>query len=164
MDNIINKCNNCEPAWLCEDCFQKNQTMNKEELEKEISILKERVEANKTMSEGYVNDLAKLQKQLEDVNKPEITPMMIDEIHSAVEKAVEGFDFENTGNYEFEFGMDYDGKVHVESVGLQCAYELTDQIVTKVCNLFKEADCPTDEENERDNKEAEQVADQLNKE
>ena len=28
--------------------------------------------------------------------------------------------------------------------------------------LFKEADCPTDEESARDDKEAEQVADQLN--
>ena len=70
---------------------------------------------------------------------------MIDNIHSAVEKAVEGFDFENTDNYEFEFGMEYDGKVHVESVGLQCAYELTEQIVNNVCKLFKEADCPEDD-------------------
>ena len=107
--------------------------------------VRQRVEANKVMNQGYENDLAKAKQELEDFNKPEITPMTIDAIHNAVEQAVEGFNFDNTDQYEFEFGMDYDGKVHVESVGLQCAYELTDQIVTKVCNLFKEADCPEDD-------------------
>ena len=117
----------------------------KEDLEHQIAMLMRALESGKADVVNYENDLATAQKQLEDINKPEITPMMVDEIHSAVEKAVEGFDFENTGNYEFEFGMEYDGKVHVESVGLQCAYELTDQIVTKVCNLFKEAECPEDD-------------------
>ena len=128
--------------------------MTKEELEKEISVLEARVEANKTMSENYVKDLAKTKKQLEDVNKPEITPMMIDNIHNAIEKAVEGFDFSNNDNYEFEFGMEYDGKVYVESVDLSCAYELTEQIVDKVCNLFKEAECPEElDTTEKDNHE-----------
>ena len=122
--------------------------MNAKDLELKISGLEKAIKEHNDASATFQNDLKLTQKQLDDYNKPEITPMMMDEIHSAVEKAVEGFDFENTGNYEFEFGMDYDGKVHVESVGLQCAYELTDQIVTKVCNLFKEADCPTEEEEE----------------
>ena len=59
-----------------------------------------------------------------------------------VEKAIEGYDFSNTDNYEVEFGMEYDGRVHLESIDLQCAYELTENLVDKVCNLFKEADCP----------------------
>jgi len=50
----------------------------------------------------------------------------------------ESYDYDEIA--QSEFGMDYDGKVHVESVGLQCAYELTDQIVNKVCNLFKEVE------------------------
>jgi hypothetical protein len=41
--------------------------------------------------------------------------------------------------------MEYDGKVYCESIGLQCAYELTEQIVNNVCNLFKEANCPEDD-------------------
>ena len=114
--------------------------MNKEELEKQISLLQERVEANKVMNQGYESDLLKAKQDLEDLNKPEITPMTIDAIHSAVEKAVEGFDFSNTDNYEVEFGMDYDGKVHLENVDLQAAYELTENIVDKVCNLFKEVE------------------------
>ena len=116
--------------------------MNAKDLELKISGLEKAIKEHDDASAAFQNDLKTTQKQLEDYNKPEITPMMIDEIHSAVEKAVEGFDFSNNDNYDFEFGMEYDGKVYVESVDLQSAYELTDQIVTKICDLFKEADCP----------------------
>ena len=36
-------------------------------------------------------------------------------------------------------------------------------IVEEVSKIFTEMDCPTDEENERDNKEAEELNDELNK-
>ena len=120
--------------------------MNKEQLETNMAALKLlQIETNDKVRD-YQQQVADLQKQIDDYNKPEITPMMIDNIHSAVEKAVEGFDFSNNHNYEFEFGMEYDGKVYVESVDLSCAYELTENIVDKVCNLFKEAECPTDKD------------------
>ena len=122
--------------------------MNKEELEKEISILKERVEANKTMSEGYVNDLAKLQKQLEDVNKPEITPMMIDEIHSAIENVLNDWNWSDVDNYQdYEFEIDYDGRLTCSNISFD-PYELQDKLVERVCNLFKEADCPEDDDSQ----------------
>ena len=116
--------------------------MNEMDLKTKIEGLEKAIKEHVDFADQYKTTLADTKQQLVDYNKPEITPMMMDDIHDAVEKAVEGFDFENTDNYEFEFGMDYDGKVHVESVGLQAAYELTDQIVTKICSLFKEADCP----------------------
>jgi len=95
--------------------------------------------------QDYRQQISILQKQIEDYNKPALTPKQLDDIHEAVEKAVEGFDFTNTDNYEFEYGMEYDGKVYCESVNLQCAYELTEQIVDKVSKLFKEVDCPEDD-------------------
>jgi len=115
------------------------------DLKTKIEGLEKAIKEHQDFTNTYQSQLKSTQQELVDYNKPEITPMMIDEIHGAVEKAVEGFDFENTDNYEFEFGMEYDGKVHVESVGLQCAYELTEQIVNNVCKLFKEADCPEEE-------------------
>ena len=119
--------------------------MNEMDLKTKIEGLEKAIKEHQDFTNTYQSQLKSTQQELVDYNKPEITPMMIDEIHSAVEKAVEGFDFSNNDNYEFEFGMEYDGKVYVESVDLQAAYELTDQIVTKVCNLFKEADCPEEE-------------------
>ena len=119
--------------------------MNKEELEKEISVLEERVEANKTMSEGYVNNLAKLQKKLEDINKPELTPFQFDLIQEAVEEGVGLFGFDEHDNYEKEFGMEYDGRVYLESIDLTCTHELVEKIVKEVYKLFTEAECPEEE-------------------
>ena len=118
--------------------------MNQKDLELKIVGLEKAIKEHNDFSTTYQNDLKSTQKQLDDYNKPELTPQQIDAIHNAVEKAVEGFDFSNNDNYEFEFGMEYDGKVYVESVNLQCAYELTEQVVNNVCSLFKEADCPED--------------------
>ena len=106
--------------------------------------------------QDYKQQISILQKQIDDYNKPALTPAQIDAVHQAVEDAVENFDFDSTDNYEVEYGMEYDGKVYLESISLQCAYELTDAIVTKVLKLFKEADCPED-------KEAEELSDELNK-
>jgi len=118
--------------------------MTKEELEKEISVLEERVEANKTMSENYVNNLAKLQKKLEDINKPELTPFQFDLIQEAVEEGVGLFGFDEHDNYEKEFGMEYDGRVYLESIDLTCSHELVEKIVEEVYKLFTEAECPED--------------------
>ena len=121
--------------------------MNKKELEKEISVLEERVEANKTMSENYVNNLAKLQKKLEDINKPELTPMQFDLIQEAIEEGVGNFDFSDTDKYDKEFGLDYDGRVMLDSVDLNDTYELIEGIVEKVHKLFTEAECPEEDNN-----------------
>ena len=120
--------------------------MNAKDLELKISGLEKAIKEHDDASVAFQDDLKSTQKQLDDYNKPELTPLMMDNIHNAVEKAIEGYDFSNTDNYEVEFGMEYDGKVHLESIDLQCAYELTENLVDKVCSLFKEAECPTEEQ------------------
>jgi len=102
-------------------------------------------ETNEKLND-YKQQISILQKQIDDYNKPALTPAQIDAVHQAVENAVEGFNFDDTDQYEVEFGMEYDGKVHLETINLQCAYELTDQIVNSVMKLFKEVDCPTDKD------------------
>jgi len=119
--------------------------MNAKDLELKISGLEKAIKEHDDASVTFQNDLKSTQKQLDDYNKPELTPLMMDNIHDAVEKAIEGYDFSNTDNYEVEFGMEYDGKVHLESIDLQCAYELTENLVDKVCSLFKEAECPDED-------------------
>ena len=119
--------------------------MDKEQLEKQISLLQERVEANKTMSQNYENDLAKAKQKLADINKPELTPAQLDDIQEAIEKGVDQYDFSDTGNFDIEYGIDYDGKVHCESHELNCSYELIEMITEKVHALFVEAECPEDD-------------------
>tara|TARA_R100000278_G_scaffold14064_1_gene14829 strand:+ start:839 stop:1198 length:360 start_codon:yes stop_codon:yes gene_type:complete len=95
----------------------------------------------------YKQQISILQKQIDDYNKPALTPKQLDDIHMAIEDAVDGYNFNDTENYEFEFGMEYDGKVYVESIGMQYTNELTQKIVDKVHNLFKEVDFPEDNNN-----------------
>tara|TARA_R100001230_G_C5508564_1_gene49981 strand:- start:62 stop:466 length:405 start_codon:yes stop_codon:yes gene_type:complete len=116
--------------------------MNKQDLELKISGLEKAIKEHNDFSATYQNDLKETKKQLEDYNKPALTPRQLDDIQEAIEEAVENYSFDDTENYEVEFGMEYDGKVHLESIGLSCAYELTEKIVQKVHDLFKEVDCP----------------------
>jgi len=95
--------------------------------------------------QDYRQQISILQKQIEDYNKPELTPKQLDDIHEAVEKAVENYSFSDCDNYEVDFSLDYDGRVQLESIDLQDTYQLVEMIVDKVSNLFKEADCPEDD-------------------
>ena len=116
--------------------------MNKEQLETNLAALKLLINEHNDKSTDYKNQVADLEKQLEDYNKPELTPAQLDDIQCAVESALENYSFSNCDNYETDFSLDYDGRVQLESIDLQDTYELTEMIVSKVHNLFKEAECP----------------------
>ena len=77
--------------------------------------------------------------------------MHLDNIQEAIEKAVENYSFSEPENYEVDFSLDYDGRVQLESIELQDTYQLVEIIVDRVHNLFKEADCPTDEDENNEN-------------
>ena len=119
--------------------------MTKEQLETNLAALKLlQQETNEKLTDHKVQ-ISLLEKQIEDFNKPELTPMQLDDIQEAIEKAVNNYDFSEPDNYEKDFSLDYDGRVQLESIDLSCNYELIEMIVEKVHNLFKEADCPEDE-------------------
>ena len=133
--------------------------MDKEQLETNLAALKLLAnEANDKLTD-YKAQVSLIEKELEDFNKPELTPAQVDNVYLAVEKAVEEFDFSDTDNFDIEYGIEYDGRVHCESHELNNTTELVELICDKVTKLFKEAECPTDEENARDDKEAEELAD-----
>jgi len=119
--------------------------MNKEQLETNLAALKLlQQETNDKLTDHKVQ-ISLLEKQIEDFNKPELTPKQLDNIQEAVEKAIENYSFSDCDNYETDFSLDYDGRVQLESIDLSCSYELIEMIVDKVHNLFKEADCPEDD-------------------
>jgi len=116
--------------------------MDKEQLETNLAALKLLINEHNDKSTDYKNQVADLEKQLEDYNKPELTSAQLDDIQCAVESALENYSFSNCDNYEVDFSLDYDGRVQLENIDLSDTYELTEMIVSKVHNLFKEADCP----------------------
>ena len=100
--------------------------------------------------QDYRQQISILQKQIDDYNKPALTPLQLDNIFEAVDKAVENFSFSDCDYYETEFSLDYDGRVQLESIDLQDRYELVNTIAEKVQDLFKEVDCPTDKDETND--------------
>ena len=125
--------------------------MTKEELEQKIQMLEQKVVSNTSEMVSVQADLKIAQKQLEDINKPELTPLQFDLIQEAIERGVDEFDFSDEGNYDKEFGVNYDGKVHLENLDLTCTYELVEMITSRVHKLFTEAECPEEDDNSQVN-------------
>ena len=119
--------------------------MNKVDLTTKIEGLKKAIKEHNDFSATYQNELAIVEKQLQDYDKPALTPVQLDAIFEAVDKAVENFSFGDCDTYETEFSLDYDGRVQLESIDLQDRYELVSTIAEKVQELFKEVDCPEDD-------------------
>ena len=120
--------------------------MNKVDLEVKIESLRTMVQESQQSASNYTGQLAEMEKQLKDYNKPELTPMQLDDIYEAVEKAVNEFDFSDTDNFDIEYGIDYDGRVHCETHEINNITDLVELICDKVTRLFKEADVPETEE------------------
>ena len=87
---------------------------------------------------GQLNmDLKSKQQELEDANKPVISSKVMDVINDAVNEAIEGYNFDNTDQYELDYSLDYDGRVQAETINLRDTYELMEAIVLKIEKQFK---------------------------
>tara|TARA_R100000329_G_scaffold557_2_gene1134 strand:+ start:66 stop:440 length:375 start_codon:yes stop_codon:yes gene_type:complete len=105
-------------------------------------------ETNEKLND-YRQQVSIIEKQIEDYNKPELTPMYMDKIYEAIEIGVDGFDFDDTDNYDIEYGIDYDGRVHCESFGFSNASDLVQEVADEVMKLFREAECPDEDDNQK---------------
>ena len=121
--------------------------MNEQDLLLKIEGLEKVIQEKNADANRYQDELKTTKQQLVDYNKPELTPKQLDDIQEAIEKAVDEFDFSDTDNYDKEFGMEYDGKVYLESLDLTCTYELVEMITSRVHKLFTEAECPEEDDN-----------------
>ena len=119
--------------------------MKKEQLETNLAALKLLESETNDKLTDHKSQIALLEKQLADINKPAITQGIMEEIEAAIETAVEDFDFSDDGNFETEFEMDYDNKVRLSNMEFSSSHELVAEIAEKVLDLFKEAECPEDE-------------------
>ena len=103
---------------------------SKELLEATIKGLEEKVNQ-------LNNDLTIKKKELEDVNKPEMSGELFDQLHGLVEEGVGEFDFSDRENYDFEPELDYDNRVAIGSIELNNHYEVVSLIMNKIDHEFK---------------------------
>jgi len=124
--------------------------MNKVDLELKIEGLKKAITEHKDFTGTYESQLKQAEQDLKDIDKPVLTPSQFDDITEAVEGAIGEFDFTDTGNFEIEYGIDYDGRVNCENHEFSNHYNLQEMICNKLYALFAE----TDGEDEFDRTEA----------
>ena len=116
--------------------------MDKEQLETNIAALELLVNETTDKSIDFKAQLEQAKKDLANVNKPELTPMQLDDIYKAIEAGVSEFDFSDTDNYDKDFELDYDGRVQLSNFDLTNPQELVEMITEEVHKLFVEAECP----------------------
>ena len=118
--------------------------MNKTDLEVKIESLRNMVLESQQQTSNYIGQLATIEQQLKDYNKIALPPMVFDEIYEAIELATSRFDFSDTDNFDIEYGIEYDGKVHCETHDFTNTTDLVEAIAEEVSKIFTEADCPED--------------------
>jgi len=103
---------------------------SKELLEATIKGLEEKM--------GQLNmDLKTKQKELEDINKPEMTGEMYDTLESCITEGIqEALGYMESDDLEKEFGMEYDGKVYLESFSIDES-PLVERVLKEIDNKFK---------------------------
>ena len=114
--------------------------MTKDELEIKISTLQNLVVQKNDELTDYAAQIQRLSDELKDLNKPKLTPMQLDEIHEAIEEAVGQFDFDDADNYSFDFHIDYDNRIAIESLTFDNADEIVREVYDQVSELFAEAE------------------------
>jgi len=105
---------------------------SKELLEATIKGLKEKVnELN--------DDLATKEKELRDVNKPEMTAEMYEQIKDLIEDGVNQVNI-NEDDLDFNCDMDYDRKVNLYDFSLNDSYAFTSAIMEEINSHYKIVD------------------------
>ena len=114
--------------------------MNKEQLETNKAALKLLLNETNDKRTDYEAQITQIEKDLKDLGKIALPPMVFDDIYEAVERSVSEFDFSDTDNFDKEFGIDYDGRVHLENFDFTNTTDLIEMIVEEVSKIFTEAE------------------------
>jgi len=119
--------------------------MNEMDLTTKIEGLEKAIKEHQDFVNTYSDTLTTTKKQLVDYNKPELEPVVFDQITEAVEDVLGSFDFNDVDNYQdLEYELDYDGRVSLSNISFD-PYDLQEKVCNAVYKLFKEADCPEEE-------------------
>jgi len=102
---------------------------NKELLEATVKGLQEKIVS-------LQHDLREKEKDLEEVNKPEISAEQMDIINDAVNAALEDFQFD-CGMFNYEFNLDYDNKLELSELTFTDSYDISEAIMMNITKQFK---------------------------
>ena len=105
-----------------------------------MSETKEMLEATvKGLQEKIVSlqhDLKAKEKDLEEVNRPEITAEQMEVIDDAVRTVLQDYQFD-CGMFEYDFNIGYDNKLELCELTFTDAYDLEEAIMINIGKQFK---------------------------
>ena len=123
--------------------------MNKEELESSRRVIQNNKaaltlltsETNEKLTD-YKAQISVIEKELEDLGKPEVTPEFLDKISETITEAVENLELD--GGITCDLELDYDNKVTTDNFCFESSQEIADKIYYAVELLFACSDDPVD--------------------
>ena len=110
--------------------------MNKVDLEVKIESLKNMITEGQQQTSNYAEQLDTLNKELEDLGKPKVTPAFLDKIFETINEAVENLDLDDGVKCDFE--IDYDNRVAMSDIRFEDTHGVTEKIYSEVAGLFAE--------------------------
>ena len=110
--------------------------MNKVDLEVKIESLKNMISDGHKQNSNYAGQLDTLNKELEDLGKPEATSEFLDKLNETITEAVEGLELDDGVVCDFE--IDYDNKIAMSDVRFEDTHAVSDKIYCAVEKLFAE--------------------------
>ena len=113
---------------------------NKEMLEATVKGLQEKVEQLTT-------DLQTKRKELDNFNKPKINQSTIDVIYDCINDGLHDFDFNCDSHYDFEYEVDYDGRINTHNVCFNSVDYIQEPIMKLIENKFNIIDDTENENN-----------------
>jgi len=112
-----------------------------------MSKLEKKLELDKTTLELLLNEnsdkctdykaqLSVIEKELEDLGKPKVTPEFLDKISETITEAVENLDLDDGVKCDFE--IDYDNRIAMSDVRFEDTHGIAEKIYCAVELLFAE--------------------------
>ena len=74
--------------------------------------------------------------ELNNINKPELLQSVYDTIYDCINDGVGEFDFNDSDNYDFEYELDYDGRVATSNIDFNGADYIAEPIFKLIENKF----------------------------
>ena len=102
---------------------------NKELLEATVKGLQDKLEQLQT--ELNVKTL-----ELKNINKPKLNQSTMDIIYDCINDGLHDFDFNCESHYDFEYEIDYDGRVNTSDIAFNSADYIKEPIVSLIEKKF----------------------------
>ena len=112
---------------------------NKELLEATVKGLQDKLEQLQT--ELNIKTL-----ELKNMNKPTLNQSALEIIYDCVTEGIEEFDFSDEENYDFEYELDYDGRIRTNDIVFNSCDYIREPIVKLIENKFNIIDDTEDDE------------------